>query len=461
AGGPGFWFHVIYSYSLLLIACIMLGQYYLHQQRPYRRQTGALLFGALLPWLSNIISIAGLNPLPNLDLTPIVFTLTGLIYTYNLFHNRFLDLVPIARSQIFDTLQECVIVVDQQQRLVDLNPAAENFLHSIHEGPLLLDPGQPIDQFLSAWPEWLTEGESQDVEWTDLHGRPHVYNRRISTVNDRHGQPQGKVLLLSDITRQKRAEEQERQLAFEQERMRIMSLFLADAAHEFKTPLTVIQTSLYLLKRTLVSDEQLKRVTLIEQQSQLMNRLVEDLMTILRLQDPARRVSTEFDLHQMLTAVAEQFKPQAAVRNIRIVLDFSRVPIVATGDYDQLERAFSNLVDNAVRYSNPGGTVTIQTFRLAEAITIRIADTGTGITPDDLPNIFNSFFRSDTAHTTPGLGLGLSIVKRVIDNHQGQIRVQSQPNEGSTFEITLFDAAPSKRSHRQPEAALPRENAVQ
>ncbi len=205
--GAWWWVHFAYSYSLLLLGAVLLLKEFPHASPPYRRQILALLSGVLLPWLANALYIFGLNPLQPVDLTPLAFTLAGLLMFLGLFRFRMLDIVPIARSIVVDGIADGVIVLDTQNRIADLNPAA---LH-IFRRPARELIGRPIQQVVTQRVNLLerfgplfqaqaeiTLGEGPETRFYDL---------RISPLHDRRGRLSGRVVVLREITELRQTEE--------------------------------------------------------------------------------------------------------------------------------------------------------------------------------------------------------------------------------------------------------------
>jgi len=204
--GPGAWISAAYSYLLLLLGTGLLIQALLHSPYLYRGQTSVLLLGALAPWLGNALYIFGLNPFPHLDLTPFAFTLTGLAITWGLFRFRLLDIVPVARAAAVESMSDSVIVLDAQNRVVDLNPSAERTIGQIASQVI----GRPAAQVLPAWPDLVehcqgvTEARAEIVLGESEAQR--IYDLRIAPLYDRHGRLAGRLLVSRSITELKRVE---------------------------------------------------------------------------------------------------------------------------------------------------------------------------------------------------------------------------------------------------------------
>jgi PAS domain S-box-containing protein len=198
--GPSFWVMAAFSYLCLLLATFLLFQMFRHQSSLYRSQTGTLLAGTIIPWLANALYISGLDPVPGLDLTPVAFTATGLVVAWGLFRFRLLDLVPIARETVLENIGDGVIVLDEKERIVEINPMACEFLNCA-DADLV---GQPLDQILSEEPAWLEHLNNVGKTHTQISfGRgaaQRYYSLHISTVDGPRAEPRGRVMVLHDTT---------------------------------------------------------------------------------------------------------------------------------------------------------------------------------------------------------------------------------------------------------------------
>ena len=204
--GAWWWVNFAYSYLLLLLSTFLLIQVLVRSPHLYRGQVGALLIGALAPWVGNVLYVSGLSPIPCLDLTPFAFTLTGLAVTWGLFRFRLLDIVPVARDAVVESMRDAVIVLGAQDRIVDLNPAAQQVIgHTAAEAI-----GQPAAQVLSGLPDLVercrdvTEAHSEIVLGEGEAQR--TFDLRISPLHDRRSRLTGRLVVLRDITRHRRAE---------------------------------------------------------------------------------------------------------------------------------------------------------------------------------------------------------------------------------------------------------------
>jgi PAS domain S-box-containing protein len=204
--GVVFWINAAYSYVLLLVGILLLLHVSLRPPHLYRRQVIVLLIGLLAPWVGNVLYISGLRPFSYLDPSPFAFILTGLAVVGGLFRFRLLDLVPIARSAIIESMDEGVLVLDAQDRVVDLNPAAAEVIGQ----PISEIIGRPADQILSAWPGMVERyhdvAETRTQITLEVGDAQRTYDLRISPLYDRRGRLVGRLFVSLDVTKRKQAE---------------------------------------------------------------------------------------------------------------------------------------------------------------------------------------------------------------------------------------------------------------
>lgn len=226
---------------------------------------------------------------------------------------------------------------------------------------------------------------------------------------------------------------------------RIQSLILelkqvtSDIAHDLRSPITRIrgmaETTL-LGEKTLQAYQEMAGVVVEES-----DRLVAIINSLLEIAEAdagvAQLTRSDFDLTGMVQDAVELFRPVAEDRDIAFHLNAPSGSLIFTGDKGRLQRALANLVDNALKYTRPGGRVLVSVENERSRITVSVADTGIGIKAHDLPYIFDRFYRADRSRSTCGNGLGLSLAQAFIKAHRGHIEVESAPDKGSTFRIVL------------------------
>jgi diguanylate cyclase (GGDEF)-like protein/PAS domain S-box-containing protein len=209
ARGLWFWVNVAYSYPLLLIAFTILLRAFLRSSGPYRWQAGITLAGSFIPWAANIYTESGLSPFGNLDLTPIAFSLMGLLFVYALVRYRLFDLVPIARSLIIDKMSDGVVVLDAHHRVIDINSAARNLTG--FKGSFVGKLGRDI---FSAWPDMVDVTRVLFTAHAEIKidSAPERYiDLQIDPIHDERNHFLGRLIILRDITTRKNSEKELRE----------------------------------------------------------------------------------------------------------------------------------------------------------------------------------------------------------------------------------------------------------
>lgn len=214
---------------------------------------------------------------------------------------------------------------------------------------------------------------------------------------------------------------------------------VADIAHELGTPLTVVQGNLEAILDG-VYDLNLENVASIHEQTVLLSRLVADLRDLALAEAGQLHLDLQpVDLASLVDRVIEGFETQASDKGISLKVNVPADSPQINGDEQRLNQVLFNLISNALRHTPSGGTITTVGEIKEDRVVIKVQDTGSGIPPEDLPHVFERFYRADRsrARTSGGSGLGLTIAKQIIEAHDGQIWVQSWLGAGSTFAFSL------------------------
>jgi len=215
--------------------------------------------------------------------------------------------------------------------------------------------------------------------------------------------------------------------------------FVADASHELRTPLAVMRAELEVALR---ADDPAADASEVlgsaAEEVARMSKIVDDLLTLAhRDENSLELLLAPVDLGETATEIAGQLRPLAEEGGVQLVVEAPSVPVVA--DQARLTQVVTNLVDNAVKYTGVGGSVRVRVWDEVGGAALAVTDTGPGIDPEDLPKVFDRFFRLDAARTRArgGSGLGLAICKELVEAHGGRIWAESVPGTGSTFAFTL------------------------
>ncbi|HVU78037.1 MAG TPA: ATP-binding protein [Gaiellaceae bacterium] len=268
-----------------------------------------------------------------------------------------------------------------------------------------------------------------------------VWVHDTAVVVDGHGKPFRRGFLV-DVTARREAElELERQNAQLREIDRMKDQFVALVSHELRTPLTSIRGYLELLAEDggALSEEQLHFLATIDRNAQRLQGIVGDLLFCAQVESGRFSLScAPVELASIVAESVEAARPAADGRDVALVVVDGAVPPVS-GDRARLAQVVDNFVCNAVKFTGSGGTVTVATRLAGGRAELEISDTGMGIPADELPHLFERFFRAERATTKsiPGTGLGLTISQAIVDAHGGAIEVSSEEGVGTSFRIRL------------------------
>lgn len=219
--------------------------------------------------------------------------------------------------------------------------------------------------------------------------------------------------------------------------------FVSNVSHEMQSPLTSIRGFAKALRDGVASTENRDRyLDIIAAESERLSRLSDNLLRLASLESKHHPFEpTAFALDEQIRKVVVALEPHWSAKQITIELELAPLKIVADGD--QLNQVWTNLLGNAIKFTPEGGTVHVRLRRAAREVQVTIADTGIGISPDNVKHIFERFYKADRVRNRSGSGsgLGLAIAKKIVELHDGRIEVQSSPGEGTAFDVLLPDSA--------------------
>jgi len=333
-----------------------------------------------------------------------------------------------------DSLYDPVIVTDARGHVTKLNPAAEEIFgpeaKSIgrHVGEMAHDSriAMAVSETLSSQQPVAGEGAASVLPII-VDGTEHAFRRRTTPMRDDEGRLLGAVTLLEDITHLREID-------------RLKSEFIATASHELRTPLTSVQMSVHLLLEGVAGETTPRQQELLQacrEDCARLEKLMRDLLDLSKIEagEAAPHLSA-VSARDLIAAAGESLRSQVESNGITLRIGVAVDLPSVLADRAQIERVISNLVSNAVRHTDPGGEIHISALRHDDHVAVSVADTGRGIPPEYLPQIFDRFVRVPNA-PSGGAGLGLAISKSIVEAHGGQIVVQSRVGHGTTFTFTL------------------------
>jgi PAS domain S-box-containing protein len=301
----------------------------------------------------------------------------------------------------------------------------------------------------------------------DLAGVEHWWEVVVTPIRDATGRPETLLAVSRDITERIRAED-ERRVLLESERAaraaaehanRMKDEFLATLSHELRTPLSAIIGWSHVLRSGRASPADVTRgVEAIERNARVQTQLIEELLDMSRITSGKMRLEMQpLDPVVFVEAAFDAVRPAAEARRIRLEKQVDSVVDSVCGDGPRLQQVVSNLLSNAVKFTPEGGRVSLSLQQLANAIQIRVSDTGVGIEPAFMTHLFERFRQADgtTARRYGGLGLGLAIVKHIVDMHGGEVRAESAgTGTGSTFTVHIPLAPAAEPQDARPAKAM-------
>lgn len=338
-----------------------------------------------------------------------------------------------ARQQaLFENMLEGVLLLDASGRVQFTNTACRRFfdLAADVRGRTLLEAFR-CNELATVAAEASKAGRVNGKE-LELDGGAEARLLQVNAVAlmGAEGRPDGILMVLHDATRLRQLESTRRE-------------FVANVSHELRTPLSLIKGSVETLLDGAASQPAIatKFLDIIDRHCDRLTFLIEDLLTLSRLESGQLAINYDtVPLHGHATEVFDDFHRKARDRGVRLL---NEVPegLHARADSDRLDQVLSNLIDNAIKYGRPGGSVRIEGRELPEGdlIEMAVVDDGPGIPAEAAERVFERFYRVDTARSREqgGTGLGLSIVKHIIQAHGGEVRLETAPGKGSAFRFTL------------------------
>jgi signal transduction histidine kinase len=434
--GALFYFVVIFEYILVAIITILFFQIATRSHSLYQSQSRIMLTGMAFPWAANFMYIAGLNPLPSLDLTPIALTLANLFLSISFLRYRFMDLRPIAQNSVFNAIQDGVVVLDNKERIIDINPVATFIFQDAID---LL--GREIKTLIPEWSKWrMTNPHGEIKQEISIHlaGIPLTFSLRTTSMLDQRGKPNGRILLISDITEQKQAHEQI------MEASHLKSQLLANLGHDLRSPLGAIIGYAEMLKDGSfgpMSQNQVKASSeILDGANQLLS-FINNLVGQAQI-ETGKIILREypFDVNEVVGPLLSTLNFHAYKKGLALVEYIDpALPQRLVGDQFWLRQIVMNLVHNAVKFTEKG-SVTVRFVKCDKDFwSIQVADTGIGIPLEAQKRVFEAFEQVNSMENSKqsGFGLGLSIVAKLTSIMNGKIELESEAGKGCTFTIIL------------------------
>lgn len=444
--GPVFWLHSVYSYVLLLAGVGLLVVALFRAPSVYRGQITLLIIGQLIPWVANGIYISNLTPFPSyFDLTPLGFTVTGVIIVWSLYRFRLLDLAPVAHHAVFDSMTDAVFVLDAKNRIIDANAAALRLVRQSASEVI----GQPAALIFGDQEHLVVryrgvESANDEVTIT-RDDETLTFQLRLSPLRDRGGLLNGRTIVLHDVTELKRTNRKLEEARIKaDESARLKSEFLATVSHELRTPLSAIIGYTELMLTGLMGDldeGQHKAISRIDDNGSYLLRMISDILDLSKIEAGHMDIVDKVvDSQAMIAAWQQQGVALVGEKQIdlqaHLAPDF---PAQIYADSEQLTQIVVKLLSNAIKFTEAGSVILNVSREGDTHWLISVKDTGIGIPEDAQKYIFEGFRQVESLNqrTAGGTGLGLTIVERLTTLMNGEVWVESEVGVGSTFFVKL------------------------
>lgn len=348
---------------------------------------------------------------------------------FNRMAARLREMVAALTSQrdtltaVLCTMEDGIFVLDGEASIATFNPTACRLLGLAAEG---LEGRSFV--------EAVHDYELADIVQRCLKtrqaqsGSVEISNRRLVRVTAAplEGQP-GCLVLLQDLTEIRRLERTRRD-------------FMANISHELRTPAASLKAIAETLEDGALDDPVLARDFLGRMNAEVdrLTQVIQELGQLSRIESGAAPMLKEpFDLADTVRAAANRLEPQAGRAGLKLHLELPVHLPAALGDRERIEQVLMNLLHNAIKFTPAGGSVTLSAGAGRDGIQVTVSDTGVGIAPEDLPRVFERFYKADRARSGGGTGLGLAVAKHIVEAHGGRIWAESTEGKGSTFRFTL------------------------
>jgi len=446
--GLFFWLWVCFAYGITLICTLLLIRMWVVSEPVYRKQIPIMIVGFVVPWAANGLYLLHLSPWPRIDMTPIAFTVTGILLGFGFFWGRILDIVPVAHRTVLENMGDGVIVLDRSNRVAHLNRAARAILDFPRSDVI----GETAAQALRNIPvlaEKILETREAKTEITLAfkEGRRH-FDLDVSVIRDNRGKAAGRLINLHDMTERKKAEKEKTKLEAQllhAQKMEAVGTLAGGVAHDFNNLLMSIQGHASLIRlKNRGSDFEMEHVEGIEASVRRGANLTKQLLGFAR---EGKFEVTPLNLNSILADSAKLFgrtRKEIAV-HLKPADGLWRVE----ADRGQMDQVFMNLFINAWHAMPGGGKLFLATENLhldeqnarlkqippGRYVKISVVDEGVGMSTEVQQRIFEPFFTTRKFGT--GTGLGLASVYGIVKNHDGHIEVQSAPGKGTAFMLYL------------------------
>jgi PAS domain S-box-containing protein len=432
---PVTWALALYLYAMVIGALVVLVRHAL-RSTIHRANTVLVVAGVSVPMIGHLLTMAGAFPEAHRDVSPFAFAIGNLLIATGLARYGLFDIRPIARAFLVEHALDAIVILEGD-RIIDLNPSAERLLGRTRAESI----GRPVTALDPIWQERLTraiEGTRSEETITVGEGEDSRQLALIlSALPDRRGRIVGRVLVARDLTKLQKAQAELRVHAAEVEsRNRDLDDFAQFVSHDLQAPLRAVDGFARILAETQgerLDERGRAAVERIREGSARMRAFVAGLLSIARAQRQDVR-KARVSIHELAIAVVDDLRADAEAAKVEVIL--GELP-GTRADPVLIRQVLTNLVTNAITHAaGPNGCrVWIESVTKNGETVYTVRDDGIGFGPGDAERFFRPFIQRPDA--TGGHGVGLAVVRRIVERHGGRIWAESSPGKGAAFHFTL------------------------
>ncbi|MBI9036483.1 MAG: PAS domain S-box protein, partial [Bacteroidales bacterium] len=439
--GIPFYFFVFYMYMILTAAIVVLFLGLFRFPVVFKAQLFILIIASLLPYISNLMYVTNINPISNLDWTPLSFTLSGALVSYGIYRFSLFDFMPIARHKVMESIRDAVVVFDCQSRIIMANNAFKN-IFSFKEGELDGLHFKDINLNLHLKPLMTDEMSIRNTEFTfgdkvfDVQDIPLLGNKEEFI---------GEVMVFHDITFRKHAEQSlidtnqklREEIHLREQLISDLNAFSHSVAHDLKNPISSVVSLSELLQDYVDPEDETAMDLLrsIQTSNEKMLQIVDELLKLASVSKQSIEFA-EVDMKEIIEAVLLRLSMMTNKSKAKISYPENWPLVYSYSPW--IEEVWANYISNAIKYGGKPPVITLN-FDASNSDFVRytIQDNGNGLLPEQMKKLFQDFSRVGSAKIE-GHGLGLSLVKRIVQKLGGSVAVSSDhvPGKGCIFSFT-------------------------
>lgn len=437
--GPWYWVHQTMMNLMLLISTVLYLIHVIKTKGSNKIRATIMLVSCIIPFVINLVYISGYRPY-NLDVNPFSFSLVGFLFAMGVFRFQLLEYLPITLEHVFDSMADGVVIIDNQGNLVNYNQSATRLFPGLNQRM----KGEPLDITFKGLPPLseLKDGYEKEIEIPE-NDCPAYFHIRVVSLKNVRNRSKGWTVIFTNVTERRL---KENRLVNKEKELKGINAnkdkFLAIIGHDLRNSFHLMINLSKMLISNIEKDNKegaLKKATIIYDTSVGTYHLLQNLLEWALLQQKGMQVKkTSQNITALVNEEVQGLKTLYEQKELT-VSHITEEPIMAMADREMIKTILRNLISNAIKYSYPGGNISITEIMKPDSVTVLIRDNGTGMTTEELELLFGPegiLSKKGTAAEV-GTGLGLRLCREFVQLHQGEITVTSQPEKGSTFSFTI------------------------